>query len=99
MSLVGLGVSNLVSGAYVQNRWILIWRPIIQFSKHDTYCVIFGPAQDAEQILFNDNSSNLNILYKSPKATNSNHHPIQARNTLYVFELKDEVPAVPTVQS
>lgn len=96
MSLVSLNVSDLIVPdwrTYDKERktnWSVgltyIPATTIKWNKDDTYLIIFGDGDDALLKIFKENCGGFNILFETPKCSNT-VHPGSNRNTLIVFEV------------
>ena len=65
--------------------------PEFKMDPNDTYMVVFGPEQTNEGYLaMFEKEYGKHIIYKSKRALNNNHDGEYARNTLIIFEMKDE---------
>ena len=102
MALVSLNVSAVIIDKRVPTNkkdsygWhiyknILDINPYYKLKKEDTYMIVFGPHQEERLDFFEKSvAPNYNVLFKSKKACNRNHRGTGPRNTLFIFEVKDD---------
>ena len=92
MSLVSLNVWEVV-----KTNWGADPIESIYFNPkpNNTYMIVFGPDQDKQLNFFNKRiKDKYNILYEAPRAYNKRYPLSGPRNTLFIFETKDEPATV-----
>ena len=88
MSLVSLYATDVVIYSWIENKHKK--GSYFQPKKEHTYMVVFGPGQDGLLKFFKEEvAKDYNILYEAPKAFNK-RYKTPPRNTLIIFETKDE---------
>lgn len=90
MSLVSLNVWEVVHTTWSREGYIPSESSRFKPNSKDTYMIVFGPDQDNHLKLFNSIKSKYNILYEAPRAYNKRYPTSGPRNTLFIFETKDE---------
>ena len=99
MALIGLSVADLIKETAVADgrdrygwtryKYEYDLRPGVKLNNKDTYLIVFGPDQTERLEVFKEKFK-CNVLYEAPKSCNSNYPGDGPRNTLFIFEMKDE---------
>ena len=101
MALISLRVSDVITEKFEvgKNEWgWYISKPTGIYDLHlnkllntNTYMVVFNLTQEKLMQQFEEHvKDKLNILLKTKPAVNSNYRGTGPRNTLFIFEVKDD---------
>ena len=101
MALISLRVSDVITEKFEvgKNEWgWYISKPTGIYDLHlnkllntNTYMIVFNLTQEKLMQQFEEHvKDKLNILLKTKPAVNSNHRGTGPRNTLFIFEVKDD---------
>ena len=91
MSLVSINVPDLIQLNWITNNDRTgSLNPYFKPKTENTYMIVFGPHQNLQLNFFRSIKDRFNILYEAPKALNKRYPGSGPRNTLFIFETKDE---------